>query len=74
MVPKIVSDYVKEIYSLDDPITRSKTRNEIQDISRENQLMLTQFTDPPCKSTEIPTHFIPRKTLDLDIDSLEQGH
>ena len=29
---------------------------------------------PPPKPTEIPTHLIPRKTLDLGIDSLEQDN
>ena len=35
MVPKIVSEHVTKTLSLDDPVTRSKGRNEIQDIRRE---------------------------------------
>ena len=34
--------------------------------------MLIQFTGPHPKPTEKPTQKIPRKTSDLDIDSLEQ--
>ena len=37
----------------------------------EKQLMLIQFSVPP-KLIEIPTQIIPRKTSELDTDSLEQ--
>ena len=35
IVPEIISGHVKKTLSLHDPITRSKIRNEMQDIRRE---------------------------------------
>ena len=34
--------------------------------------MLTQFTGPHPNQQKIPMYLIPRKTPDLDVDSLEQ--
>ena len=71
IVPGIVLEHVKKTLNSDDHFSKPQTRNEIQDIRREKQAYADPIYRPPPKPTEITTHFIPRKTLDLDIDSLE---
>ena len=59
IVPKIVSEHVKKTLSLDNPIIKSKTRNEMQDIRREKPAYADSIYRPPPKTTEIPTQIIP---------------
>ena len=44
----------------------------MQDIRWEKPVCADPIYRPPPKPMEIPTQIIPRKTSDLDIDSLEQ--
>ena len=57
---------------MDDPITRSKTRNEIQGIKKEKPAYADPIYRHPSKPIEIPTHLIPRKTSHLDSTLLEK--
>ena len=70
-IAKLVLEHVKKTLSPDDPNTRPKTRNKIQDIRRE-----TTYADPihrpPPTPMGIPTQIIPRKAIHLDNYSLEQ--
>ena len=65
-------EHVKKTLNPDDPITRSKTRNEMQDIRREKSAYADWMYRPPPNPTEIPTQIVPWKTWDWDIASLEQ--
>ena len=47
MIPKVVLEHVKKTLSLEDPIIRSKTRNEMQDIRKEKPAYADPIYRPP---------------------------
>ena len=71
IVPKVVSEHVKKTLDPDDQLTRSKIRNDMQDIRRKKTAYADPINRPPTNQMKYPHKLFPEKTSDLDIDSLE---